>query len=278
MNWQIGVRAHDFGKRPLAELAPMIAEKGYGYIQLALTKAITDFQYSYGMLSNGLMRSIEKELAKNNLRVSVLGCYIDPSTADNDDYKHNLKVFKEHVRFAKEVGAGMVATETGKFKHDLNNITGVLTDPQFERVARFFEEAVEVADKVGVKVAVESVESHTINCPETTKVLLDRIKSPSFGALFDTVNMIYVSKIDQQKELIDRVFELYGDRINSFHIKDFALEDGKKVRRSIGEGQLELNYLINKIKTHKPYADLLLEEALPEEAVSKISLLKGIIG
>lgn len=276
MNWQIGVRAHDFGKRPLTELAGLISAKGYGYIQLALTKAITDFNYSYGMLSNGMMRTIEKELSKQNLRVSVLGCYIDPSTDDKEAYNHNLLVFKEHVKFAKEVGAGMVATETGKFIHT-GSETDVLVHPQFERVARFFEQAVEVADKAGVKIAVESVETHTINCPETTRVLLDRINSPAFVALFDAVNMLRPDRVDKQKELIDRVFDLYGDRINAFHIKDFALENGKKVRRSIGEGQLELSYLLGKIKEHKPYGDLLLEEALPEEAEAKINLLKGII-
>ena len=277
MKWQIGVRAHDFGKRPLTELTGLISAKGYGYIQLALTKAITDFNYSYGLLSNGMMRTIEKELSKQNLRVSVLGCYIDPSTADKDEYNNNLLVFKEHVKFAKEVGAGMVATETGKFVHTGSD-TDILVNPQFERVARFFEQAVEVAEKAGVKVAVESVESHTINCPETTKVLLDRINSPSFVALFDAVNMILPDRVDKQKELIDSVFNLYGDRINAFHIKDFALENGNKVRRSIGEGQLELAYLMGKIKEYKPYGDLLLEEALPEEAEAKISLLQSLIG
>lgn len=277
MDWQIGVRAHDFGRMQLKELAPLISSKGYGNIQLALTKALTDYQYSYGKLSTGIMRTIEKELYKNNLRVSVLGCYIDPSVENKDAYELNLEIFKEHLRFAKDLGAGMVATETGMFKHDGKSDTAVLTDPQFERVAVFFEEAVEEAEKAGVKIAVESVCSHTINCPETTKVLLDRIKSPAFTALFDAVNMIKPEEADNQKEVIDRVFKLYGNRINAFHLKDFALENGEKVRRSIGEGQLELGYLLKKIKEYKPFCDILLEEALPEEAEAKIKLIREIV-
>jgi sugar phosphate isomerase/epimerase len=277
MEWQIGVRAHDFGRMQLKELAPLISSKGYGYIQLALTKALTDYQYSYGKLSTGLMRTIEKELSKNNLRVSVLGCYIDPSVENKDDYERNLEIFKEHVRFAKDVGAGMVATETGMFKHDGINDTAVLADPQFERVAVFFEEAVEEAEKAGVKIAVESVYLHTINCPETTKVLLDRIKSPAFVALFDAVNMIKPEDIANQKDVMDKVFKLYGNRINAFHLKDFELENGKMVRRSIGGGQLELEYLLKKIKEYKPFCDILLEEALPEEAEAKINHIRGIV-
>ncbi len=61
MKWEIGVRAHDFGRMPLSELAPKIADAGFSHIQLALGKALNDFKYSCGVLSNGLARSIEKE-------------------------------------------------------------------------------------------------------------------------------------------------------------------------------------------------------------------------
>ena len=69
-----------------------------------------------------------------------------------------------------------------------------------------------------------------------------------------------------QKNIMDDVFKLYKDRINVFHMKDFKIAGDVKESAAIGQGSLELEYLLNKIKVEKPYADIILEEIKPDKA------------
>ena len=54
----IGIRAHDVGTMPVRELAKAIAAKGFTCTHLALQKAITDYDSSYGKLNPGMAKQI----------------------------------------------------------------------------------------------------------------------------------------------------------------------------------------------------------------------------
>lgn len=264
MRWEIGVRAHDFGRMPITELAPRIAAAGFSHIQLAPGKALSDFQYTYGILSNGLARSIERELFKNRLRPSVIGCYINPIDEDPDSLKMNIKMFKEHIRFAGELGCKIIATETGHIPS--GSLEKETRDKAYERLLHFTSEVVEEAEKFGVLVAIESVVTHTMNTAEAMDQMFWSIPSYNLCALVDIVNMISPTNAGNQKNIVDDVFRLYKDRINVFHLKDFKMTADGKESAVLGQGELELEYLLNKIKKDKPYADIILEEIVPEKA------------
>lgn len=278
MKWEIGVRAHDFGRLPVSELAPRIADAGFDHIQLALGKAINDFQYTCGILSNGLARSIERELSRNNLRPSVIGCYIDPAAEDADTLRTNIRTFKEHIRFAQELGGKIVATETGGIPAGSGE--AAVRAAAFERVVRFVSEVTEEAEKFGVLVAIEAVAGHTVNTADSMVRLFERIPSNNLCALVDIVNMIHPAQAgkDAQRELIDEVFEQYRERINVFHVKDFTIADNAKQSAIIGQGSMDLAYLLNKIKEEKPYADVIIEELKPDRARESRELVSKLLG
>jgi L-ribulose-5-phosphate 3-epimerase len=276
MKWEIGVRAHDFGRMPLSELGPRIADAGFSHIQLALGKALSDFQYTCGILSNGLARSIEKELSRNNLRPSVIGCYINPAEEDADALQTNIRTFKEHIRFAHEMGCKIVATETGGIPVDSNEEAARIA--AFEHVMRFVSEVTEEAEKFGVLVAIEAVSGHTINTAAAMDRMFARIPSDNLCALVDIVNMIHPAEAAGQRSLVDDVFAHYRERINVFHLKDFKIAGKAKESAVIGQGVLDLEYLLNKIKEEKPYADLILEEVKPERACETRELISGLLG
>jgi L-ribulose-5-phosphate 3-epimerase len=276
MKWEIGVRAHDFGRMPLSELAPRIAAAGFGHIQLALGKALNDFQYTCGILSNGLARSIDRELSRNNLRPSVIGCYINPAEENAEALQANMKMFKEHIRFAREMGCKIVATETGHIIPDSNE--EISRNKAFERVIRFVSEVTEEAEKFGVLVAIEAVSGHTINTPRAMDRVFGLIPSNNLCALVDIVNMIHPAEASGQNGLIDDVFNLYRERINVFHMKDFKIAGTAKESAIIGQGEHNLAYLLNKIKEEKPYADIILEEVMPDSASEARELVFGLLG
>lgn len=104
-----------------------------------------------------------------------------------------------------------------------------------------------------------------MNTAEAMDQMFWRIPSHNLCALVDIVNMISPANVANQKNIVDDVFRLYKDRINVFHLKDFKIAGDDKESDIIGQGELELEYLLNKIKKEKPYADIILEEIKPEK-------------
>ena len=72
-----------------------------------------------GHYSPAFAGKIGEELGKRGLHVSVLGCYINPVHPDEAARRREVDRFIERLRYAKDIGADMVGTETGRFSPDM---------------------------------------------------------------------------------------------------------------------------------------------------------------
>ena len=79
---QLGVRAHDFGKLPVEELAGRIAGKGFSCVQLAPPKAIAGFDTDLGRLSPDFACHVKEAFQRQHIQIAVLGCYINLADPD----------------------------------------------------------------------------------------------------------------------------------------------------------------------------------------------------
>ena len=117
---RIGVRPTTSGKLPADELARRIADSGLTCVQLAVNKAIAgaDLKPGRGDLNPGLAWHIGEAFSRHRLQIAVLGCYINLSHPDPAARAPLLSYFKEHLRYARDFGCGIVATETGSLNPD----------------------------------------------------------------------------------------------------------------------------------------------------------------
>lgn len=260
----IGIRAHDVGKMPVKELAKAISEKGFNCTHLALQKAITDYDFSLGKLNPGMAKQIREAFYKENVFISVLGCYINPVTPDEKARREQLERFKEHIRFARDFGCSIVATETGSLNHDWSYTPENSSPKAFEKIVESTAELVREAEKFGVIVCIEGVTTHTVSTPQIMKRVLDEVNSNNLQVLFDPVNLLDANNASRQREMISEAFNLFGDRINIIHAKDFIIEDGVKKGVPIGKGILDYPFLLKFVKQQKPGIEILIEDAKPE--------------
>ena len=101
---QLGLRAHDYGKNvPPEKLAEILYQYRPDSIQLALAKALSDAP-SYGNFSPGYARKVRQTLEKSQISIAVLGCYINPVHPDADIRESQLRIFEDHLRFARDFG------------------------------------------------------------------------------------------------------------------------------------------------------------------------------
>lgn len=264
---QIGLRAHDYGKKSAEELADTLSVFSPASIQLALAKAFSDPPVVPGGLSPGYARRIGNIFARKNIAIAVLGCYINPVHPDPDQRENMLRRFEDHLRFARDFGCSMVGTETGSCNPDCSWHPDTEKPEIFELFCASIERLLNTAEKCGSIVAVEAVaRQHTISTIELMAKLLNRFKSPALKVIYDPVNLLPVEGLSEpQAAFFERAFEAFGDHIVVVHAKDFRMEGGKK-RGDLPAGTGELDYpaLLNLLMRKKPGIDILLENSSPD--------------
>ena len=163
--FRLGVRAHDFGRLPADELAAKIASKGLVCTQLALTKAIAGLDLQPGMLNPGLAFDIGQAFLCHRVQIAGLGCSINPLHPDPATREKLLGWFKEHLRFARDFGCGLVALETGSLNADYSPHRDNHGEQAFQQSIASHASLVEEAERFGVVFGIEGVAHHAISTP-----------------------------------------------------------------------------------------------------------------
>jgi sugar phosphate isomerase/epimerase len=260
MTMKIGVRAHDFGKLPVAELARKVGAAGFSSIQLALAKAVADIDSANGKLSPGLANHIAETFDKNGVRIAVLGCYINPIHPDPVQRRKEIDRFKEHLRYARDFGTGLVATETGAITTYQAQYPDSYLEKAWSTLRETVEELAETAEKYGVLATIEPAATLTIGSVEDMVRLLEEVPSENLGVLIDACNLMTQENIGRQDEVMKQAFEQLAARTVLIHAKDITMDaNGHKEYTGIGEGILNYPTYIQLIRQYKPYIDISFE-------------------
>jgi L-ribulose-5-phosphate 3-epimerase len=270
----IGIRAHDIENLPLEELVQEIAGKGLTSVQLALGKSLSNVNTELGSLSPGLARYVASVFSKYNVQIAVLGCYFNMIHPDLVERKKGLERFKEHIRFARDFGCSIVATETGNVNADIFYTEENFKEEPFLQVVESVSELVEEAEKFGVIVGIEAGVNHPVYSPKVMKRLLDSINSNNLQVILDPVNLLTIDTYQNQEEIFQEAMDLFGDRVVILHAKDFIIENNQLVPTAVGKGLLNYEYILNVLKEKKPYINILLEETKEPFIDESIAYLK----
>lgn len=261
---QFGMRAHDFcapGK--MADVFDQLRDGGIRHIQLAPAKSITDYDFSYGNYSAGFAHYIGEQLKERGLHVAVLGCYINPVLPEETLRTAEVNRFIENLKYAKQMNADMVGTETGRYSLDMAVTPKTESEECYRLLLDSFSKIVDAAESLGVMIGVEGVFDHTLSTPEKMNRFLHDLASPNIEVILDLANLISPGTAEQKKqdEIIDKAFEYYGDRISLLHLKDCVFTDGVQDCRRPGTGLIRYRRLMQHIRSRKPAIIGLLEES-----------------
>jgi sugar phosphate isomerase/epimerase len=275
-----GTLAHKVGTLPLQQLTQKLAELDIDFVQLALSKAIGDIDTSLGKLSPGLANHIAEQFDKQGIRIGVLGCYINPVHPDPVQRRYEIDRFKEHLRFAREFGTTIVATETGDLTTYLHQDAERYEEIGWSILRSTVEELAEEAEKWGSYVGLEPVCTHTLTSPQKMKRILEEVPSGNLSVVLDPCNLFDRTNFDRRDQVIDECFELFGNRIVLAHLKDvttpFKESDGRPQSVKPGTGMFDTAGFLQKLYTYKPFVDVSIEDTEPHEMNEVIHYLKGL--
>jgi len=268
----IGARGHDFGRHSPGEFPKIVKEKGFDAVQLALTKAITGIE-KFSDITDKHLEQVQEHFAKHNLEIAVLGCYIEPSLLDNEKRAEQVMHFKNGLTHAKKLGVGVVGTETTNL--DINS-------KEREKVYQVLKDSVlrmvEHAEKENVCIGIEPVAEHTLNSVELTQRLLDEVNSKKLKIIFDPVNMILPTTVQNQEEIYKEFLTVLGDKIVALHMKDVVMENNEKVWRNIGQGVVNYQPIFEYLHKHKPDMRLLREHVKMDSYEVDLAAMKMLGG
>lgn len=272
-----GILAHTVGKWPLQQLTEKLSIYGLDFVQLALSKAISDIDTDLGKLSPGLANHIAEQFDRQGIRIGVLGCYINPIHPDPLQRRFDIDRFKEHIRFARDFGASIVATETGNLTTYLVQEPMRFKEMGWELLKQAVEELAEEAEKWGIYVGLEPVSDHTLSSAERMQHLLKEIPSSQIGVVFDPCNLLKDIIPENQDKVIAEAFKAFGNRIVLAHLKDLKRDENNILQETKpGAGIFNISGFLNALNRHKPYVDISLEGISEGEIAEALQYVKEL--
>ena len=79
---QFGLRLHDAEKLPIEQVLPLVRQKGFSCVHLALSKSLKEVPNTTSALTPGYAAYLRRLFAKNELDIAVLGNYLNLAHPD----------------------------------------------------------------------------------------------------------------------------------------------------------------------------------------------------
>ncbi len=271
---KIGVRAHDFGRREIGEMAGLLHDEEYEAAQLALPKAFMGIE-SYDDITPEKLEQIRTSFEKQNIDIAVFGCYMDLGNPDENVRRYAVDTLKKSMTWAKELGAHVVGTETAYPR--LNWELRQQWKPfMMDSILRVMEEAV----RVDMPLAIEPVWWHPLEDLETTMEVLEKVGDAAhLRMIFDASNLLKHPETTDQDACWTRWLDAVGDVIDVMHIKDFSL-DRKKIYQpeALGAGVMDYTAISRWLEKQEREIYLLREEMNLLFAKEDIAFMRSLGG
>ena len=240
----IGIRLHDTAGTTLDERLANAKAQGFRCVQLAMQKSVAGFRMDDApqLLTEELAAEVREKLEAYGIRCAVLGCYLNLATPDEEAYRHTLDIYFAHLRFAHQIGALTVGTETGAPNTGYRTESACWTEEALALFIRRLLPVVRRAEEEGALIAIEPVCRHIVSTPERAQRVLEEIHSDSLRIILDAVNLLTPANCEQSDAIIADAIRRLDGRIDILHMKDYELAPGKPDLAALACGLGRMDY------------------------------------
>ncbi len=282
----IGFRGHDFGKMAsVADLAQKAKDSlENSCIQFAPKKVLASVP---DILTQEWAVECAKSFSEKNIRVAVLGCYINPVHPDEEKMEAELQRFENNLSIAPYLNARIVATETGSRNANNTHNPENWTEKTFSLFVNNLERLLKKAIEKKTILAIEAVAyKNTIDNAERMLRVMEIFKHPNLRVLFDAVNILPVKGVDNMHTFYDETVSMLAPYICALHVKDYVWQEKDKQipelegpfklgEIPVGEGLMPWTDIFSLYKKYKcDKVPMLLENFNPETLQNSIRYVK----
>lgn len=253
---RIGVRAHDYGKLEIEQLAQTLHSRGYQCAQLTLPKAMAGIN-SINDITYRHLERVRTSFEHYQIDIAVFGCYVDLSNPDEETRRNAVNALKKCLAFGKEVGAKCVGTETAYGGQNAEQ-----KKYRFPFMLDAIKEVVEEAARLDMKLGLEPVDYYPLDGIEAAQRVFDTIQDPQhMGLIFDPCNVLGMSIVDTQEKHWAAWMDAVGKYIDSVHVKDVVFnENGNRIQTPLGKGVARYEEISRWLHANKPDMYMIRDE------------------
>ena len=255
------IRAHDLGVKGEENIAAKLDELGLDGVQLVAYKCLEDVAYKPGSMTVPRAEKFAGVFTAAKKTVPLIGAYFNPVHPDVSKTENGIAVFKDYLSLAKNLGCGIVGSETGSYNgdkwtyHPMNR-----TEEALDRVVRVFSDLCAKAEECGVNVGMEGAFGHVCYDVKTLDRAVKTIGSDNIRIIFDLYNYMDSTNFVRMYDILNEGLQTFGSRICVFHIKDCTInEDGTLKQCGVGKGIFDYERILTEIRKVCPDANLVLE-------------------
>lgn len=269
----IAFRTHDLGVKGLDNAIQKAKTCNISAVQLVAYKFMDEIKYAPNALNETNSAAIGSALKAAGIKVPLIGAYFNPVHSDKEKVANSKAVFKDYLKYAKNLGCNIVGSETGSFNDDKWTYNPLnRTEEALQTVISTFKELAAYAKEVGAFVGMEGAAGHVCWNVQTLKRAIDGINADNIKVIFDIYNYLDASNYQNYLEILDEGLKTFNN-IVVFHIKDCVFEDGKLKQVAPGKGMFDFDKILSKIKAYDKNAYLVLEGTTGEDIISCIEFI-----
>ena len=279
---KIMVRVHDLGKDNAKNLAKKTKEIGFDGVQLVLYKAIDGYAKEAHTIPYDSLVETASAFKEEGLEVGMLGAYFNPVHSNKELVKDNIERFKEYLGYTKDFDSKYVGSETGSYNDDkwtynpLNRL-----DEALNIDIETFGELAKSARENNACIALEGAYGHCMYSPSQLNRLVSAIDNGHVKVTVDIFNYLDISAYDinTQHLMFDESIKYFKDKIVIYHLKDFVVdkENNKLKQVGLGEGIMDLEYIVKNAQKLTPNAYLIFEGCPKDKMESSLKYIKSLL-
>jgi len=272
---KIAFRTHDLGVRGLDAAIRKLHESGISAVQLVAYKFMDEIKYEPEQLNDMNTREIGEKLKAAGICVPLIGAYFNPVHSDKEKVARCKQVFKEYLKYSKNLGCNIVGSETGSFNDDKWTYNPLnRTEEALKIVIATFKELALYAKEVGAYIGMEGAAGHVCYDVKTLKRAFDGVGCDNVKIIFDIYNYLDASNYKNYLEILKEGLKTFNGKIVVFHIKDCVFEDGKLKQVAPGKGMFDFDKILSLIKAYDKSATLVLEGTTGDDIVPCTKFIK----
>lgn len=212
-----------------------------------------------------------KAARDRDILIAEVGVWNSPFVPDPTEAVRAQTACVEELRLADYIGARCCVNISGAFGPVWNFCYPEnFTEEAYKKNVEFIRRLLDEVEPQRTCFTLESMPWMLPSSPEETLRILRDINDPHFKAHLDICNFVKdPDTFVHMDELIDRSFELLGDEIVSFHLKDIIMEEMSTVHITEvipGRGKMNLPLYLRQIRELGDEEMPVMIEHLPDKA------------
>ena len=201
--------------------------KAQGFSCVQLDVSFKDCDAVRGELTDEKAKEIRDKFRGADLPIVALSAYTNFVHPDPAKRAANIAYFKDMIRFARRLGCGYIASETGTYNPESDWVWDDKNagEEAYAEVLGIIRDIVACAEENGVTFIIENYINNVIGSVEQIERLFKDVNSPHLALLCDPTNYFTGRNIGDMDAELCKVFERLAPYMRIAHAKDCKLAE-----------------------------------------------------